>query len=293
MNIREVNIKEYKLISRGKVRDIYDLEDSLLFIATDRISAFDQIMHETIPNKGFILNQISKFWFEKTSGVVENHFITDNPSSIHKNLEKYSDFIDGRSMLVRKADVIPFECIVRGYISGSAWEEYKKSKTVNGESIDYKLLESEQFREPIFTPSTKAKTGHDINVSFEYMKNKIGKEITEKVKKYSLDLYKYGFEYALQKDIIIADTKFEFGIVDNKIILIDEILTPDSSRFWPLNSHVPGNNMIGLDKQFLRNYLTNVNWIKNSSPPHLPESVVNKISERYISIYSTLTGKNI
>ena len=293
MNIREVNIKEYKLISRGKVRDIYDLEDSLLFIATDRISAFDQIMHETIQNKGFILNQISKFWFEKTSGIVGNHFITDNPSSIHKNLEKYGDFIDGRSMLVRKADVIPFECIVRGYITGSAWEEYKKSKTVNGESIDCKLLESEQFREPIFTPSTKAETGHDINISFEYMKNKIGKKTAEAIKKYSLDLYKYGFEYALKKDIIIADTKFEFGIVDNKIILIDEILTPDSSRFWPLNNHVPGNKMIGLDKQFLRNYLINVNWDKSSSPPHLPESVVNKISERYVSIYNTLTGKDI
>ncbi|MCD6246264.1 phosphoribosylaminoimidazolesuccinocarboxamide synthase [candidate division WOR-3 bacterium] len=293
MRVKEVNISEYKLLSRGKVRDIYDLGDTLLMISTDRISAFDHILAELIPYKGYVLNQISKFWFEKTKNIIDNHYITDVPSSIYKNLEKYDDLINGRSMVVRKAEVIPFECIVRGYITGSAWEEYKKNGTVNGMRIDYDLKESEQFKEPLFTPSTKEESGHDINVSFDYMKRELGDELAKLIKKKSICLYKYGYEYALKRGIIIADTKFEFGMIDGKLTLIDEILTPDSSRFWPLNDYVPGKKMVGLDKQFVRDYLLETDWDKNSTPPHLPNRIVEKASEIYRSIYNMLTGKEI
>ena len=293
MKVKEVNIQEYKLLSRGKVRDIYDLGESLLLISTDRISAFDHILHELIPYKGYVLNQISKFWFERTKNIINNHYITDKPSSIYKDLEKYSDLIDRRSMLVRKAEVVPFECIVRGYITGSAWSEYEKHGTVNGERIDYDLKESQQFKEPLFTPSTKAKEGHDINVSFDYMKKELGEELANLIRKKSVCLYKYGYEYAIQRGIIIADTKFEFGLIDGKLTLIDEILTPDSSRFWPLNDYVPGKKMVGLDKQFIRDYLLETGWDKNSTPPHLPDDIVNKASQIYRSIYNMLTGKEI
>ncbi|NIA22977.1 MAG: phosphoribosylaminoimidazolesuccinocarboxamide synthase [Proteobacteria bacterium] len=293
MRVKEVNISEYKLLSRGKVRDIYDLGDTLLLISTDRISAFDHVLPELIPYKGFVLNQISRYWFEKTRNIIDNHYITDVPSTIYKNLEKYADLMTGRSMVVRKAEVIPFECIVRGYITGSAWSEYKKHGTVNGERIDYELRESDQFKAPLFTPSTKEKSGHDINVSFDYIKKELGDELAELIKRKSICLYKYGYEYAMKRGIIIADTKFEFGMIDGKLTLIDEVLTPDSSRFWPLNEYVPGKKMVGLDKQFVRNYLLEIDWDKNSEPPHLPDNIVEKASEIYRSIYNMLTGKEI
>lgn len=280
-----------KVFKKGKVRDVYETNDELLLIVTDRISAFDFVLHEPIPKKGICLTQISKFWFDYFKDMIPNHVITDKVSEFPGNLNNYENQLAGRSMLVKKAEVIPIECIVRGYISGSAWKSYQKDGTVCGIKLPKGLKESDKFKEPLFTPSTKAEEGHDINISFEKMKELIGAKDAEKIKELSLKIYKEGAKYALEKGIIIADTKFEFGKIGDQIILVDEVLTPDSSRFWPANLYQPGRSQPSFDKQFVRDYLTSTGWDKNSNPPHLPKDVVSETQNKYQEAYEKLTGK--
>lgn len=293
MVIKETDLSELKLFKRGKVRDVYEVDDNLLIVATDRISAFDVVLPTPIPYKGEILTQISLFWFDFFKSDVDNHIITANIEEYPENIKKYRDVIEYRSVLVKKAKPIPVECIVRGYISGSGWKEYKKTGTICGISLPQGLVESEKLEEPIFTPSTKAELGeHDENISFEKMVSLIGKEISNKLKDLSINIYIKARDYAEKKGIIIADTKFEFGIYDDKIILIDEILTPDSSRFWPEMSYKPGTSQISLDKQYIRDYLITLNWDKKEFIPELPFEVVRNTFLKYKEAYEVLTGKN-
>lgn len=280
-----------KAFKKGKVRDIYDIDDKLLLIVTDRISAFDFVLHESIPNKGICLTQISKFWFEHFKDKVPNHMISADVKDFPEELRRYKDSLKGRSMLVKKAKVFPIECIVRGYISGSAWKSYQKDRTVCGIKLPEGLKESDKFDQPLFTPSTKADDGHDINISFEKMKEIIGKEDAEKLKDISLKIYNEGSEYARKKGLIIADTKFEFGKIGNEIILVDEVLTPDSSRFWPADLYKPGKSQPSFDKQYVRDYLNTTGWDKNSSPPHLPDEVIKETQKKYQESYEKITGK--
>jgi len=280
-----------KAFKKGKVRDVYETDDKLLLIVTDRISAFDFVLHESIPNKGICLTQISKFWFDYFKDTVPNHMISADVNDFPDELKTYKESLEGRSMLVKKAKVFPIECIVRGYISGSAWKSYQKDGTVCGIKLPAGLKESDKFDEPLFTPSTKADTGHDINISFEKMKELVGKEVAEKLKNLSLKIYTEGAEYARKKGIIIADTKFEFGEIGNEIILVDEALTPDSSRFWPADLYEPGKSQPSFDKQYVRDYLSTTDWDKNSSPPHLPDEVVTETQNKYKEAYEKITGK--
>jgi len=280
-----------KAFKKGKVRDVYETDDKLLLIVTDRISAFDFVLHESIPNKGICLTQISKFWFDYFKDTVPNHMISANVNNFPGELKTFKETLKGRSMLVKKAKVFPIECIVRGYISGSAWKSYQKDGTVCGIKLPTGLKESDKFDEPLFTPSTKADTGHDINISFEKMKELVGKETAEKLKNLSLKIYMEGAEYARKKGIIIADTKFEFGEIGNEIILVDEALTPDSSRFWPADLYEPGKSQPSFDKQYVRDYLSTTDWDKNSSPPHLPDEVVAETQNKYKEAYEKITGK--
>ncbi|KYK21705.1 phosphoribosylaminoimidazolesuccinocarboxamide synthase [Thermoplasmatales archaeon SG8-52-2] len=288
--VTETNLplKEFK---KGKVRDVYDVNDKLLLIVTDRISAFDFVLPEPIPNKGICLTQISKFWFDYFKDTALNHVISADISEFPDDLKEYTDVLNGRSMLVKKAKVFPVECIVRGYISGSAWKSYQKDGTVCGIKLPEGLKESDKFDEPLFTPSTKAESGHDINISYDEMKKLIGEEDAEKIKDLSLELYKKGAEYALKKGIIIADTKFEFGKIDDKIIIVDEILTPDSSRFWPADKYEPGRSQPSFDKQYVRDYLSSTDWDKNSDPPNLPDYVVEETQNKYKEAYEKITGE--
>ncbi|MCJ7572325.1 MAG: phosphoribosylaminoimidazolesuccinocarboxamide synthase, partial [Candidatus Thermoplasmatota archaeon] len=263
-----------KAFKKGKVRDVYDLGDKLLLIVTDRISAFDFVLHEPIPNKGICLTQISKFWFDFFKETVPSHMISSEVKDFPKEIRPYTDILKGRSMLVKKANVFPVECIVRGYISGSAWKSYQKDRTVCGIKIPVGLKESDKFDEPLFTPSTKADSGHDINISFNEMKKLIGKKDAEKLREFSLKMYKKGSEFASKKGIIIADTKFEFGKIGDQVIVVDEVLTPDSSRFWPADLYEPGKSQPSFDKQYVRDYLSSTGWDKNSTPPHLPTEVI-------------------
>jgi len=280
-----------KVFKKGKVRDVYDVDDSLLLVVTDRISAFDYVLPEPIPYKGVCLTQISKFWFDFFKDMVPSHVVSADIAEFPKELQAHEEVLAGRSMLVKKADVFPIECIVRGYISGSAWKSYQKDGTVCGIKLPNGLRESDKFDEPLFTPSTKAESGHDINISFEKMKEIIGNEPAEKIKELSLKIYKEGAAYALKKGIIIADTKFEFGKIGDQIILVDELLTPDSSRFWPADLYEPGKSQPSFDKQFVRDYLTSTGWDKNSDPPHLPEEVIDETQKKYQDAYEKLTGK--
>ena len=280
-----------KSFKKGKVRDVYEVNNSLLLIVTDRISAFDYVLHEPIPFKGICLTQISKFWFDYFKDTVSNHVISADINNFPEKLKDYNDTLEGRSMLVKKAKVFPVECIVRGYISGSAWKSYQKDGTVCGIKLPKGLSESDKFEEPLFTPSTKAESGHDINISFEKMKELIGEKDAEKIKDLSLKIYNKGAKYALEKGIIIADTKFEFGKIGDEIILVDEILTPDSSRFWPANLYTPGKSQPSFDKQYVRDYLSSTGWDKNSDPPNLPENVINETQRKYKEAYERLTGK--
>lgn len=291
--ILKTNYNEIPLVSSGKVRDIYDLGDSLLIVVTDRISAFDFILPNGIPDKGKVLNLISEFWFEKTKDIIESHFISCDVEFLPEVLKKYSDELKGRFTIAKKAKMFPVECIVRGYISGSAWQEYKKSGTVCGMKLKEGMVESEKFEEPLFTPSTKAESGHDINISFEEMKNIVGRESAEKIKKASIELYNFASSYALKRGIIIADTKFEFGVYDGKIILCDEVLTPDSSRFWPLESYAKGKPQPSFDKQYVRDYLLQIGWKKEPPVPSLPIEVVEKTSEKYREAYEKLSGRKL
>jgi phosphoribosylaminoimidazole-succinocarboxamide synthase len=287
----ETNLETLNLIKRGKVRDIYDLGDYLLMVATDRISAFDVVMPNPIPDKGKILTQISLFWFEIMKPVLPNHVITANVDDYPEICRPYAEVLRDRSMLVKKAKPLPIECIVRGYISGSGWKDYQTSGSVCGIKLPEGLKESDKLPEPVFTPSTKADSGlHDINIDFEKTVEKIGKPLAEKVKTISLEIYNKGADLAYKKGIIIADTKFEFGLLDDDLILIDEVLTPDSSRFWPQPSYQPGGAQKSFDKQYLRDYLISINWNKKPPAPPLPQNVITNTRDKYQEAYHQLTN---
>ncbi len=289
----EISIPELPLYKKGKVRDVYEIDDKLLLVASDRISAFDYVLPSLIPDKGKILTQLSKFWFDFTSLVCSNHFLTDETDEFPPLLLKYKEILEKRSMLVHKTEVIPVECVVRGYLSGSGWKDYKATGNISGVKVPSGLREADRLDEIIFTPATKAVEGeHDQNISFKEMQKLIEPELANKVKKVSLELFQKASFHAFSKGIIIADTKFEFGLLKGNLILIDEIFTPDSSRFWPLASYSPGQSPPSLDKQFVRNYLESTDWDKESSPPPLPQSIIEQTSKRYLEIYSLLTGKN-
>lgn len=277
----------------GKVRNVLDLGDKLLIITSDRISAFDVIFPNEVPGKGKVLNQIATFMLKNTKHIIDNHLISDNPDDYPSDFLPFKDYLTGRSMLVLKTKVIPFECIVRGYISGSAWEEYKQLGTVSGQLLSDKMKQSQRFPQPIFTPSTKAAEGHDENISYKKMQERIDPEIAEFLKDKSIELYKWAHEFLLERDIIIADTKFEFGTIGNKIYLIDEIFTPDSSRFWDKDEYEVGTSPKSYDKQFVRDYVTSSGWDKQPPAPKLPEEVISKTMEKYCTIYQKLTGKEI
>ncbi len=289
--IIESNIKSYPLINRGKVRDLYDLGDQLLIVSSDRISAYDSVLASGIYAKGEVLTQLSKFWFSLTENIVENHYITDDIAGFSQKLADDLDVLQGRSMIVKKAKPLPIECIVRGYITGSGWAEYKKQGTVCGLKLNDGLVESEKLSEPIFTPSTKAEQGeHDENINFEQCVNIVGSDIANKVKDLSIAIYSKARDYAESKGILIADTKFEFGTLDNgEIILIDEVLTPDSSRFWPKALYEAGRGQESYDKQIVRDYLTSIGWDKKPPPPKLPDEIAEKTSNKYIEVLDLLT----
>jgi phosphoribosylaminoimidazole-succinocarboxamide synthase len=290
-SVSETNLEALNLIKRGKVRDIYDLDDYLLMVATDRISAFDVVMPNPIPEKGKILTQISLFWFEIMKPVLPNHVISANVDDYPEICRPYSDILRSRSMLVKKAEPLPIECIVRGYISGSGWNDYQMSGNVCGIKLPEGLKESDKLPEPLFTPSTKAESGlHDVNIDFEQTVEKIGKPLAEKVRTLSLEIYNKGADLAYSKGIIIADTKFEFGLLDDNLILIDEILTPDSSRFWPRSSYKPGGAQKSFDKQYLRDYLLSINWNKTPPAPSLPQNVINNTRNKYLEAFQQLTA---
>jgi phosphoribosylaminoimidazole-succinocarboxamide synthase len=285
------DFSDLKLVKRGKVRDVYEVDGYLLIVASDRMSAFDVVMDDPIPDKGKILTQISLFWFEKLHSIVENHIVSTDPDNYPEKCRKYAEELEGRSMLVKKADPLPIECIVRGYLSGSGWLEYQAKGSICDIPIPGGLMESQQLPEPLFTPSTKAEGGiHDENIPFESAIEILGKDTAEKVRDLSLDIYRFGMEFASQKGIIIADTKFEFGYADDRLILIDEVLTPDSSRFWPMDHYKPGGAQRSFDKQFLRDYLNGLNWPKQPPPPKLPPDIIEKTRARYIEALKRLTG---
>jgi phosphoribosylaminoimidazole-succinocarboxamide synthase len=276
----------------GKVRDIYRVDNErLLFVATDRISAFDYVLASGIPDKGRVLTQLSLFWFDFLRSIVPNHLLTADVDEYPAPLEKYREQIKGRSMLVRRAEMIPIECVVRGYISGSAWKEYQKDGTVCGIKLSAGLRESEKLPKPVFTPATKSSTGHDENISFEEMVKHVGPELSESLRDLSLRIYQAAAEYAATRGIIIADTKFEFGTTPNGIVLADEVLTPDSSRFWPADKYQPGQPQESYDKQFVRDFLESVRWNKQPPAPALPEQVAERTSQKYREAYQRLTGR--
>ncbi|WP_028844194.1 phosphoribosylaminoimidazolesuccinocarboxamide synthase [Thermodesulfovibrio thiophilus] len=288
--ILETNLQGVKFIRRGKVRDIYEVEDYLLIVATDRVSAFDVVLPNGIPGKGKILTQISLFWFNKVKDIVENHIVSSNVREFPEPLQVYGEVLEGRSMLVRKAKPLAVECIVRGYLSGSGWNEYQKTGMVCGIKLPDGLTESEKLPLPIYTPSTKAMEGHDINISFDKTVKILGKETAEKVRDLSLAIYKRASDIAEKKGIIIADTKMEFGIYDGNLILIDELLTPDSSRFWSIKDYKPGQSQDSFDKQIIRDYLISIKWDKKPPAPELPPDIVQKTQERYEEIFRILTS---
>ncbi|MDR3182858.1 MAG: phosphoribosylaminoimidazolesuccinocarboxamide synthase [Planctomycetaceae bacterium] len=288
--ILETSIPDYSP-KRGKVRDIYDFGSTLLLVSTDRISAFDWVLPTGIPDKGKVLNQLSAFWFKTLDAA--NHFITDDTDALPLPVGTDKTVFAGRSTLGKKCSIFPVECIVRGYLSGSGWNEYKKSGTVCGIRLPAGLRESDRLPEPVFTPSTKAETGHDENITFDQAAEIVGKNAAEELRKKSLAVFQQGAEYALKRGIIIADTKFEFGTLDGEIILADEVLTPDSSRFWAAATYEPGKSQPSLDKQFVRDYLTASGWDKNSPPPELPAEIVEKTRDKYIEALRTLTGEGL
>jgi len=292
--ISTTEFKNLKLKGRGKVRDIYDLGDRLLIVATDRMSAFDVVMPNPIPDKGRILTQLSKFWFDLTKEIVPNHVISTEVKDYPKDCEPYQEMLRGRSMLVMKTEVVPIECVVRGYLSGSGWEEYKKTGEVCGIRLPKGLVESTKLEKPVFTPATKAEMGlHDENIPFERVEKIIGNDLAQKVKLLSMAVYKKARDFAEQRGILIADTKMEFGMKDGKLILIDELLTPDSSRFWPRDEYQAGGPQKSFDKQFLRDYLLSIHWDKSPPAPQLPEEIIQKTREKYIEAYERLVGKKL
>jgi len=289
----KTEFNDLKLFRRGKVRDVYDLGDKLLIVSTDRISCFDVVLPCGIPYKGQVLTTISAFWFDYIKDIIKHHMITTDIEEYPPELKKYKNDLAGRSMLVLKTKPLSVECVVRGYLSGSAWKEYKQKQSVCGISLPAGLKESDKLPEAIFTPSTKADTGHDENVDQGYVEGLLGSEIAGVLKKASVEVYKRASDYALKKGIIIADTKFEFGVYDNRIIIIDEALTPDSSRFWPLEGYQPSRPQPSFDKQFVRDYLETLDWNKAHPAPSLPEEIISRTTEKYLDAYRKLTGKEL
>lgn len=287
------DFKDLKLCKRGKVRDVYELDDKLLIVSTDRISCFDVVLPSGIPYKGRVLNSISCFWFNFIKDITPHHLISSDIDSYPEELQKYKSELSGRSMLVRKTEPLSAECIVRGYISGSGWKEYKQSQSICGIKLPAGLVESDKLPEIIFTPSTKQDSGHDININQQYLEKLIGRINADKIRQASIAIYKKASAYAKDRGIIIADTKFEFGIYENRIILIDEVLTPDSSRFWPDERYEPGRAQVSFDKQFVRDYLEGINWNKTPPAPELPDEIIKKTSEKYLEAYERLTGNRI
>jgi len=289
----QTDFPELTLHARGKVRDLYSLDGHLLFVATDRISAFDYVLGTGIPEKGRVLTQISLFWFDFLRDIVNNHLVTARVEEYPAVLRKYADQLRGRSMLVNKAQMVDIECVVRGYISGSAWKEYQQNGTVCGIQLPPGLRESDKLPEPIFTPATKALSGHDENISFPEMCKRTGPELAEQLRDLSLKIYVEAADYAASRGIIIADTKFEFGHTSHGLVLADEVLTPDSSRFWPADKYRPGQAQESFDKQFVRDYLEAVRWNKQPPAPSLPDDVAYKTSEKYIQAYRILAGREL
>ncbi|MBW2635159.1 MAG: phosphoribosylaminoimidazolesuccinocarboxamide synthase [Deltaproteobacteria bacterium] len=290
--VMETDFPDLKLVKRGKVRDIYDLGDTLLMVMSDRISAFDVIMPDPVPGKGKVLTQISLFWFEAMQALIENHIVASDVAQYPKACQPYAEDLFERSMIVRKAEPLPIECVVRGYISGSGWKSYQKSGDICGIKLPPGLTESDRLPEPIFTPSTKEELGqHDINIDFDAAVKMVAGDIAEKVRQLSIDIYKKGAEIADQKGIIIADTKFEFGLIGEDLILIDEVLTPDSSRFWPKDAYAPGGPQKSYDKQYLRDYLISIEWDKNPPAPSLPDDVIRNTIQKYREALTQLTGR--
>ena len=289
--VLETNLTGLKPPKRGKVRDIYDLGDTLLIVATDRISAFDVVLPNAVPEKGRVLTEISKYWFSKTADIVKNHLISTDVRAFPRELQAHAAMLEGRSMLVKKSEPLPIECIVRGYLSGSGLKEYKATGAVSGIKLPSGLTEASRLPEPIFTPSTKAEVGeHDVNIDFESVVKLVGKETAEKVRRITLTVYKRACELAEPKGIIIADTKLEFGIYNGELMLIDEVLTPDSSRFWPKEGYTVGVSQKSFDKQFVRDYLLGLKWNQRPPAPVLPDDVVRKTSEKYLEVLTMLAG---
>lgn len=289
--VLKTEFKSLPLKGRGKVRDIYDFGDRLLIVATDRISAFDVVMPNPIPDKGRVLTQLSKFWFDLTRGIIPNHGLSTDVRDFPEECLPHREILESRSMLVVKTEVLPVECIVRGYLSGSGWEEYRKTGAVCGIPLPRGLEESDKLEEPIFTPSTKAEQGlHDENITFEEMERIVGRDIARQLRSISIAIYKKARDYAEKRGILIADTKMEFGIKDGRLLLIDELLTPDSSRFWPKDGYRPGGSQKSFDKQFLRDYLLSIKWNKTPPAPELPDEVVRKTREKYLEAYERLAG---
>src|SRR5271154_271126 len=289
--ILQLDLPGIKKVRSGKVREVFDLGDSFLLVASDRISAFDVIMPNGIPRKGEVLTQISYFWFAQTESFQPNHLVSRADEPLPENLKPFADKIARRSMIVKKAQPLAIECVVRGYLAGSGWKEYQKSQTVCGIKLPSGLKESSELPEPIFTPATKAETGHDENISFNEARKIVGDEIAEQARAASLKIYNFARDYARTRGIIIADTKFEFGLENGKLILIDEVLTPDSSRFWPADQYAPGKGQPSFDKQFVRDYLETLDWDKTPPGPKLPDDVVAKTSAKYLEAYQKLTGE--
>ncbi len=291
--IKETDFPELNLLKRGKVRDMYDLEDNLLMVATDRLSAFDVVMPDPIPDKGIILTQISLFWFEIMQSLIPNHVIASQVKDFPEACQPYADMLRGRSMLIRKTTPLAIECVVRGYISGSGWKSYQESGSICGIQLPEGLKESDQLPQPIFTPSTKAEQGdHDINIDFDQAAEIVGRPLAEKVRDLSLAIYAKGSAMAAEKGIIIADTKFEFGLIGDDIILIDEVLTPDSSRFWPKETYAPGGAQKSFDKQYVRDHLLTLDWDKTPPGPTLPETVIKNTRQKYLDALTQLTGSH-
>ncbi|HEX4653081.1 MAG TPA: phosphoribosylaminoimidazolesuccinocarboxamide synthase [Candidatus Udaeobacter sp.] len=287
-----IELPGIKKLRSGKVREVFDLGDTLLFVVTDRMSAFDVILPDPIPYKGAVLNQISAFWFKRFHDIA-NHLVTANFDEFPKELRKFREQVAGRSMIVKKTKPLPVECVVRGYLAGSGWKEYQQSQSVCGINLPPNLKQASQLPEPIFTPATKAETGHDENIDMHRCLQILGEELAERVKALSLDIYSRGRDYAADRGIIVADTKFEFGTVDGDLLLIDECLTPDSSRFWPEDEYAIGQSPPSFDKQFVRDYLETLDWDKTPPAPRLPKDVIGKSSAKYLEAFRRLTGSEL
>ncbi len=291
--VMETKLPGLELVAKGKVRDIYDLGDDLLFVVTDRISAFDVILPQPIPDKGKVLHQVSGFWFDWTAPLVPNHVVAATVDGMPESLKEHRDQLDGRSAVVRRADMFPVECVARGYLAGSGWKEYRETGKVCGIPLPPGLRESDRLEQPIFTPATKAQEGHDINIPYDEMIRLIGENAAERLRSLTMEIYARARAFAEERGIIIADTKFEFGSIDGEIALCDEVLTPDSSRFWPMDEYRPGGPQPSFDKQYVRDYLETLDWDKSPPGPNLPAEVIEGTRERYLEILTILTGRGL